>query len=219
MLECFFINNLNLPFNNRKRKAELYDKFIDEYFVPADIVCIAGGISEYLDIEITFLIRLAQKYPKVFYVYGGCDLKSDISLDLKFEKIQNNFRKLQNNKCTPERFDGTYSKVGELVLGGFMGFDMREDISQWNWWTNSKFDYMEFEQERYQKIINNSPEVNVILSYYPPKSMSISSNVDVWHYGYGDKQEIIETDGKLLISNSCHVKNSLYRKRDFLIKL
>lgn len=219
MLECYFVNNLNLPFNDRKRKAELYDRYIDDFFVPADVVCIAGGISEYVDVTITFLIRLAQKYPHVYYVYGGSDLKTDMPLDFKFEKIKNNFRKLQNNKCTPERFDGTYTKIDELVLGGFMGFDMREDISQWNWWTNSKFDYMEFEQERYQKIINNSPDINVMISYYPPASMSLTNKFDVWHYGYGDKQEIKELDGKLLITNSCHVTNSIYRKRDFLIKL
>ena len=90
-MECFFINNIDVPYNDRKRKAELYDRFIDEYFLPADMVCIAGGISEFLDIEITFLIRLAQRYPNVYYVYGGSDLKSDIPLDFKFERISKKF--------------------------------------------------------------------------------------------------------------------------------
>ena len=65
-MEFYFVNNLDLPHNDRKRKGELYDRYIDEYFLPADVVCIAGGISEFLDIEITFLIKLAQKYPNVY---------------------------------------------------------------------------------------------------------------------------------------------------------
>jgi len=218
-MEFYFVNNLDLPHNDRKRKGELYDRYIDEYFLPADVVCIAGGISEFLDIEITFLIKLAQKYPNVYYVYGGCDLKSDIPLDLKFETIKNNFRRLQKNKCTPERLDGNIFSVDELVLGGFMGFDMREDISQWNWWTESKKDYMDFEKERYEKIINKSPVVDVMVSYYEPKVMKIKNESKVWHYGYGNKKEIKESDGKLLITNSCHVENSKFTKHDFLINL
>ena len=218
-MECFFINNLNLPYNDRKRKAELYDRYIDEYFLPADMVCIAGGISEFLDIEITFLVRLAQKYPNVFYVYGGCDLISDMPLDFKFEKISNNFRALQKNKCVPKRLDGNVFNVNNITLAGFMGFDMREDISQWNWWTNDKSEYMSFEKERFDKIINNSPVVDVMISYYSPTSMDIINNSKIWHYGYGDKQEIKESDGRLLITNSCHVKNSKYSKKDFLFKL
>ena len=218
-MEFYFINNLDLPHNDRKRKGELYDRYIDEYFLPADVVCIAGGISEFLDIEITFLIKLAQKYPNVYYVYGGCDLKSDIPLDLKFETIKNNFRRLQKNKCTPERLDGNIFSVDELVLGGFMGFDMREDISQWNWWTESKKDYMDFEKERYEKIINKSPVVDVMISYYKPTSMDIINNSKIWHYGCGNTQEIQESDGRLLITNSCHVENSKFTKHDFLINL
>lgn len=218
-MDCFFINNINFPFIDKKRKGEIYDRFIDENFVPADIVCLAGGISENLNIEITFLTRLAQKYANVIYVLGGSDLVSDIPLDLKFEKLSNNFRSLQKTKCTPERMDGNIVKINQLVLGGFMGFDMREDISQWNWWTDSKTDYMEFESERYKKIINNSPEVDVIISYYQPNAMSINQTSKIWHYGYGDKKEINELDGRLLITNSCHVKNSKYNKTDFLFKL
>lgn len=218
-MECFFINNIDVPYNDRKRKAELYDRFIDEYFLPADMVCIAGGISEFLDIEITFLIRLAQRYPNVYYVYGGSDLKSDIPLDFKFERISKGFGALQKNKCVPKRLDGHIFNVEDITLAGFMGFDMREDISQWNWWSDSKDEYMSFEKGRYEKIINKSPVVDVMISYYNPTSMDIINNSKIWHYGCGNTQEIQESDGRLLITNSCHVKNSKYSKKDFLFKL
>ena len=218
-MECFFINNIDVPYNDRKRKAELYDRFIDEYFLPADMVCIAGGISEFLDIEITFLIRLAQRYPNVYYVYGGSDLKSDIPLDFKFERISKSFGALQKNKCVPKRLDGHVFNVEDIALAGFMGFDMREDISQWNWWSDSKDEYMSFEKGRYEKIINKSPVVDVMISYYNPASMDIINNSKIWHYGCGNTQEIQESDGRLLITNSCHVKNSKYSKKDFLFKL
>ena len=100
-----------------------------------------------------------------------------------------------------------------------MGFDMREDISQWNWWSDSKDEYMSFEKGRYEKIINKSPVVDVMISYYNPTSMDIINNSKIWHYGCGNIQEIQESDGRLLITNSCHVKNSKYSKHDFLFKL
>ena len=47
----------------------------------------------------------------------------------------------------------------------------------------------------------------------------IINNSKIWHYGCGNTQEIQESDGRLLITNSCHVKNSKYSKKDFLFKL
>lgn len=218
-MEIFFVNNLNIPYNDRRRKGELYDKFIDENFLPADIICIAGGISEYVDMEISFLTRLSQKYSHVFYVYGGCDLLTDMPLDLKFERIKNNFRRLQKNKCTPERLDGNIFNVNELVLGGFMCFDNREDISRWNWWTDSKKDYMEFETERFNKIINNTTPIDIMVSYYKPINDMFEHVSKVWHYGCGDKKEIKEKNGKLLLTNSCNATSTKYTKHDFLIKI
>ena len=218
-MDCFFVNNLDLPNNTRKRKTEFFDKFIDEYFVPADMVCIAGGISEYLDIEVGFLIRLSKKYPNVFYVHGGCDLKSDIPLDFKFDKISNSFRGIQDRLCIPTRLDGDSVKTGGISVAGFMGFDMDEDISGWDWWTDVKTEYMSFERGRYMKIIENSTDRDIMVSYYGPKSMNIDNIFKVWHYGYGNKKEISESDGKLLITNSCNADDTKYSKKDFLIKL
>lgn len=219
-MECYFVNNLNLPFDDRKRKGELYDRYIDEFFVPADMVCIAGGISEYVDVEIKFLIRLAQKYSHVYYVIGGCDLKTDIPLDFKLEKIKNNFRALQKNKCKPVLLDGQVEVVDNITLGGSMGFDMREDISQWNWWTTDKNEMFEYERNHLLNVINNSPEIipDIIVSYYKPESMNITNPAKIWHYGFGSS-EIKEIDGRLLINNNCHVKNSKYSKKDFLFEI
>jgi len=58
-----------------------------------------------------------------------------------------------------------------------------------------------------------------MVSYYEPKAMKIKNESKVWHYGYGNKKEIKESDGKLLITNSCHVENSKFTKHDFLINL
>lgn len=218
-MEIYFINNLCLPNIERTRKGEIYDRIIDKYFLPADTVCIAGGISEYVNIEITFLIKLSQKYSHVFYVFGGCDLISDMPLDFKFEKIKNNFRRLQLNKCTPERLDGNVFNVDKLVFGGFMGFDNDEDISSWNWWTDSKKEYMSFEKERFQKIINKTPNIDIMISYYKPKSMRLNNIAHIWHYGCDNKQQIRETNGHLLITNSCQCEKSKYTKKDFLINI
>lgn len=217
-MDCYFINNLELPFNDRVRKGELYDRFIDEYFLPADNVCIAGGISEFGDVSASFLIRLAQKYRGVFFVYGGCDMKSDIPLDTKFENIKNKFRSLQKNKCIPTRLDGTsiISKTG-LHLGGAMGFSTQEKISTWKWWTKNKKDIFTDERLRLEKVINSLPKV--IISYYTPEDMDLFNTAELWHYGMGNSKNISEVDGHLYITNSCHADSGKFTKHDFLINL
>ena len=218
-MECYFVNNLNLPFNDRIRKGELYDKFIDEYFVPADIVCIAGGISEFLDVTASFLIHRCKKYRGVFYVYGGCDMISDMPLDEKFERIKNKFNYLQKVKCKPVRLDGTCVKVQKYVIGGAGGFDKNENISSWDWWTNDKNAIFNDERERLLKVINNEQVPSIALSYYHPEKMGITSNMDIWHYGASSVKEITEADGKLILTNDCHSDNTKFDKRDFLINI
>lgn len=216
---CYFVNNLNLPFNGRVRKGELYDRYIDDYFVPADIVCIAGGISEYSDVAASFLIHLCRRYRGVFYVYGGCDMRSDMPLDDKFERIKNKFNYLQKVRCKPVRLDGTLVNVQNHVISGATGFDLEENIDAWDWWTDNKNAIFNNERERLVKIINNEQKPDIVLSYYHPEKMGITPDMDIWHYGYGDKKEITEIDGKLVITNSCTALSDRFTKEDFLLKL
>lgn len=216
-MECYFINNINVPFIDKKRKGEIYDKFIDKYFIPADVVCIAGGISENLNITSTFLIKLAQKYSNVIYIYGGCDLVSDISLDFKFQEIKRSFKTIQKTLCRPINLDGEIINVESNIIGGFTGFDMSEDLSKWNWWTDDKNEFMNFEKTRFNRIKDKN--LNIILSYYKPEAMNITEKFDIWHYGYGNEKNIIDNNGKLLITNSCHAESTKFSKKDFLIKI
>lgn len=219
-MDCYFINNLNLPYNDRVRKGDLYDRFIDEYFVPADFVCIAGGISEFDEIESSFLIRLAQKYRGVFYVYGGCDMNSDIPLANKFENVKNRLRKPQKTKCSPVRLDGTCTERYGITVAGAMGFDMQEKISTWKWWSGNKKDIFIDEVSRVNKAINIMPEPNVVITYYHPDSMAIDySSIDIWHYGNSAEKSIIEKNGKILLTNDCHTNVAKFNKEDFLLKL
>lgn len=218
-MEIYFINNLELPFNDRVRKGELYDRFIDEYFIPADAVCIAGGISEFSGVTASFLIHLCRKYRGVFYVYGGCDMKSDVPLDNKFETIKNKFNYLQKIKCKPIRLDGTKATIQNHVISGAMGFDMDENIASWDWWTDDKDAIFEDERTRLETVINKGKKPNIVLSYYHPEKMGILSDMDIWHYGYGNDKEITETEGKLILTNSCHSQNTKFSNRDFLINI
>lgn len=218
-MNCYFVNNINVPKCTYVRRAEWFDRIIDKYCLPADAICIAGGISEYLDMEIAFLIRLAQRYPKVVYILGGCDFKSDIPLANKFGRFDNCFNKIQKNKCTPERIDGNKIWIDKLVLGGSLGFDRYEDIKKWDWWSKDKDEIYNFERNRLVSVINKEPIPDIVLSYYSPDAMQINSTAKIWHYGFGKKQEIIEKNGNLILNNSCDVTNSKYSKKDFLINL
>lgn len=217
-MDCFFINDLNLPFNDRVRRGDIYDRFIDEYFVPADFVCIAGGISEFGEVSASFLIRLSQKYRGVFYVYGGCDMNSDIPLSDKFELIKNRTRYIQKNKCTPARLDGNVVERYGYRIGGAMGFDMQEKISSWNWWTDDKKDIFNDETVRLSDVVESMP--NIVISRYRPECMNlVSENIDIWHYGISSAKELSEKNGKILLTNSCHVNVAKFTKEDFLLKL
>lgn len=218
-MNCYFVNNINVPKCTRVRRAEWFDSIIDKYCLPADAICIAGGISEYLDMEIAFLIRLAQKYSKVVYILGGCDFKSDIPLANKFGRFDNCFNKIQKNKCTPERIDGNKIWFDKLVLGGSLGFDRYENIRGWDWWSKDKDEIYNFERNRLLAVINKEPIPDIVLSYYSPDAMQINFPAKIWHYGFGKKQEIIEKNGNLILNNSCDVTNSKYSKKDFLINL
>ena len=217
-MDCYFVNNLNLPFNDRVRKGDLYDRFIDQYFVPADFVCIAGGISEHDEVESSFLIRLAQKYKGVFYVYGGCDMISDIPLANKFENVKNRMRYMQKVKCKPIRLDGTCVDRHGITVAGAMGFDMQEKITSWKWWTDNKKDIFNDEVSRINNCIESMP--NIVLSYYSPEAMNIDySAINIWHYGNSTEKNIIEKSGKILLTNDCRSNVTKFIKNDFLLKL
>jgi hypothetical protein len=219
-MDCYFINNLNLPYTNRVRKGDLYDKFIDEYFVPADFVCIAGGISEFDEIESSFLIRLAQRYRGVFYVYGGSDMNSDIPLANKFENVKNRLRCPQKTKCNPVRLDGTCTERFGVNIGGAMGFSMQEKISSWKWWTDDKISIFSDEVSRVENVINTTPTPNIVITYYHPDEMNIDySDINIWHYGNSAEKSIIEKDGKILLTNDCHANFAKFNKEDFLLKV
>lgn len=213
-MECFFINNLDLkpsktPFADFKR-------LLNEEFLPADVLCISGISADY-EMARRFLVYLGQHYKNVLYVYGGCDMKSDMPLDLKFEKIKDSLRSFQKKLCTPTRLDGTVEVINKHVFGGASGIDRSFCIKSWDWWTSDVNEIYNDEVDRFVRIFNYSPEV--IVSYYDPRKMpDVKINGKFWHYGQG-KKSISENGDTILINNSCLDKTKKYTKNDFLIKL
>lgn len=212
-MECFFINNIDLK-PSKTRFAD-FKRILDTEFLPADVVCISG-ISADCETAKRFLMYLGQHYNNVLYVYGGCDMVSDMPLDLKFEKINDGLRSFQKKLCMPIRLDGTVKVIDKHVFGGASGIDRSLSIKSWNWWSTDKEEIYNDEVERFHKVFNCSPDV--CISYYDPRKMDLTINGKVWHFGQG-KKLISEIGDTILINNSCLDKTKKYTKEDFLIKL
>lgn len=212
-MDCFFINNLDLK--PSKTIFADFRRILDEKFLPADVLCISGISADY-EMARRFLVYLGQHYNNVLYVYGGCDMKSDMPLDLKFEKIKDSLRSFQKKLCTPIRLDGTVQVINKHVFGGASGIDRNICIKSWDWWSNDINEIYNDEVERFNKVFNFSPEV--VVSYYDPIKMNIKLPSKIWHYGQG-KKAISEIGNTILINNSCLDKTKKFTKNDFLIKI
>ena len=213
-MDCFFINNLNLK--PSKHMFADFKKLLDEEFLPADVLCISG-ISEDYEMTRRFLVYLGQHYKNVLYVYGGCDMKSDMPLDLKFEKVKDSLRSFQRKLCSPIRLDGQVVMVDKHVFGGATGIDPSVNIKRWNWWTTDINKMYNDEVDRFRKIAESIPDV--VVSYYDPRKMNLNVNGKIWHFGQDKKKSICEIGDTFLINNSCVDKSTKYTKKDFLFKI
>ena len=176
-MECFFINNIDLK--PSKTMFADFKHILDKEFLPADVLCISGISADY-EMARRFLVYLGQHYSNVLYVYGGCDMISDMPLDLKFEKIKDSLRSFQKKLCTPIRLDGTVKVIDKHVFGGASGFDRSLNIKKWNWWSTDKNEIYNDEVDRFHKFFNYAPDV--CMSYYDPRKMDIKINGKIWHF-------------------------------------
>lgn len=134
----YFINDLHIDKHLPQLKAgakssAAIHRWMDEYFLPADVLCIAGDIADSSLFFIDFLAACRGRYKYVFYVYGNHDIgvyKSEHkSVSDKLDAIEHwlgNFKRLttSTHDCKTKFFklDGNeIVGVNGLKFVGAMG--------------------------------------------------------------------------------------------------
>lgn len=137
-MNCYFVSDIHvdsyLPqlMPGGKRSAE-YHKWMDDNFLPADVLCIAGDVADSGRVFVDFMMALRGRYKYVVYVFGNHDVgvfnnEFESSL-LKIEAMNNliaNFKRLgtQTHKIKTKFFklDGNQpANVDGHLFVGSMG--------------------------------------------------------------------------------------------------
>lgn len=97
-MNCYFVNDIHidqqgLDLKPGTKQTRVLHKWIDENFLPADILCIAGDIADDSRIFMDFLAACRDRYSDVVFVFGDHDIsvanKEYPSVTLKCESINN----------------------------------------------------------------------------------------------------------------------------------
>lgn len=97
-MNCYFVNDIHidqqgLDLKPGTKQTRVLHKWIDENFLPADILCIAGDIADDSRIFMDFLAACRDRYADVVFVFGDHDIsvanKEYPSVTLKCESINN----------------------------------------------------------------------------------------------------------------------------------
>lgn len=189
-MRVYFINDLHWDF---WKKTHSLDKFFDDFFLPADVCCIAGDIANYYEQEIEILQYLKSRYTNIVYVVGNHDLgifKKDI---YKSNIISSNTKKNKLSNIIQNQLDGNIVKLNDITFGGTCGScdwswalenfntNQQEFLSKWNnwfdgyWWKmqvmNPKIIF-DAELEKMKTIAEQKP--NIFVTHFQPKTCPIA---------------------------------------------
>lgn len=192
-MKIYFVNDLHWDFW-RKQNYTL-EKFFDEFFLPADVCCIAGDIGNDYEHSVDLLKYLKSRYLKVVYVMGNHDLgifkrdKYRFHLNHTFDK-----KYAFKNVCA-NQLDGTINKVYGVKFGGTCGscdwswvynnFETSDEefLYKWQnwfdckWWRincTSPWVIMKTEMDKMINVCNQDPKIFV--THFQPLSAPIADS-------------------------------------------
>ena len=200
-MNCYCCSDIHIDHYCKKNinDAEVFDTYIEKYLLPADILFIAGDISDNKDIFINFVSYVSSKYKYVIYTIGNHDMnvrKNSLYATIpkyystslqKLADIDNalsifpNIIRLNNSKI-----------IEKVPIGGTMGmcdFEYAEhglhlgkqlalcewqtwyDNIVWNHMNNDPISILNDEQNKLNIIVNTKPKI--ILTHFAPIEIGI----------------------------------------------
>jgi len=124
-MKIYFINDLHWDF--WKREGYTLEKYFDQYFLPADVCCVAGDIANDFDKSAEILKYLKSRYFKVVYTLGNHDYGIFNKDKYKLNLLKTEQKKHAFSKKVGPHLDGTIMKVNGVTFGGGCG------SCDWTW--------------------------------------------------------------------------------------
>lgn len=192
-MKIYFINDLHWEF--WKKEGYTFDKYWEEFFLPADVCCIAGDIANCYEHEVEILQYLKSRYFKVIYVAGNHDLgvfnRDKYKNDIKNSYVKKNMlaKKIHN------QLDGNIIKVNGVTFGGSCGscdwswveknfpdtdkdfFTLWQDWFDGRWWkmdSSSPVILFNEEYKKLQAVAEQKP--NIFVTHFQPLSCPIADS-------------------------------------------
>ena len=190
MTKIYFINDLHWDF--WKKQNYSLEKFFEEFFLPADVCCIAGDIANDFIFSSEILKYLKGRYKKIIYTLGNHDL-GIFKKDKYKSLLQRTINKKQAfSNVIGEHLDGNIIKVNGITFGGSCGScdwswvyknfetDDGEYLTKWQdwfdykWWrmgSTSPWQIFEWEINKLKKVAEQKP--NIFVTHFHPLSCPI----------------------------------------------
>lgn len=186
-MKIYFINDLHVNFWVDRHKPEQYEPFFKEYFLPADVCCIAGDIAnDYAD-TIGFLKFLKTKYKHIVYVLGNHD-HGIFERDRYVDNMKTSYAKMARIAHEIDgNLDGNVIDIDGIKFGGACGasdwsycyknFETSYDeffnhYQTWfdcRWWRKNNVEPVSLFNEEYTKIKNAANQKpNIFITHFQP---------------------------------------------------
>lgn len=182
-MKIYFINDLHWDFWKKQKYTP--EKYWEEFFLPADVCCIAGDIANSYEHSVEILQYLKSRYFKVIYVVGNHDL-GVFNRDKYKTKLLNSYEK--KNALAKKIFtqlDGNVLKVNGVTFGGTCG------MCDWSWvyknFPDTDKDFINLWQDwhdgRWWKMNSSSPVILFNEEYKKIKAVAEQKpNIFVTHF-------------------------------------
>lgn len=159
MMKIYFVNDLHWDFWKKNKYTP--EKFFVEFFLPADVCCIAGDIANDFERSAEILKYLKSRYFRVVYVLGNHDYGIFKKDRYKLGLVKTVQKKHSFSKVIGPHLDGSIMKVNGVTFGGSCGG------CDWSW-TKQHFDtddvdfYLKWKDwfdSRWWRMDSDSPQI------------------------------------------------------------
>ena len=178
-------------------------KYLEKVLLPADVLCIAGDISDHTDVFAKGIDAACDLYKDVVFCLGNHDyaIHRALSVETSDEKVRRMLGKIKSKNS--HIVDGNVVEINKIKFGGtFSGYDFsysykhfglteEEMLQRWKSWYDGRFwnfpgmSPLDIFKKEYKKLQNCIDEgVQVMLTHTGPLAYQIKPEYHNFMTGY-----------------------------------